>query len=381
MSPMNQRTLRPSANLRYPAYYVSKSGNDTTGDGTKPNPWLTISKALTTVPIAGGCYILVGAGTYAENTVGLGYLRIGRVFTNPVTVESESRARDVIIRGSASATYSIHFELTTAKLKFKNIDFTPQTITRAIVLMRGENVTDVTFDNCKFPAQNNEKAIEIYPAIGKVISGVSLTNCEITTPAGSTSSFGMMIGDDGLATGSVVNLTISGCTITGINHCILLGGSVNGATLTGNIITGQSSYGIVVKECTGVAISNNVIAGGTNATLYFKAANNSSATNNQLTNSAGGVALRAAQGDTGNKFGNLTFTGNHLTATGASPIYAWAGDVGDSGGCVVDYNEYTPGAAGFGAVRADANVLSLAELQAAWTGYGDGSNDSHSTVV
>jgi len=46
-------------------YYVTKIGNDTSGDGSSGNPWLTISYALTQV--SAGDTINVAAGTYNEN--------------------------------------------------------------------------------------------------------------------------------------------------------------------------------------------------------------------------------------------------------------------------------------------------------------------------
>lgn len=50
--------------------YVSKSGNDTTGDGTEGKPYLTIQKALNSIPhIAKGnkAIVMVDDGTYNEN--------------------------------------------------------------------------------------------------------------------------------------------------------------------------------------------------------------------------------------------------------------------------------------------------------------------------
>jgi hypothetical protein len=45
-------------------YYVSKTGNDSTGNGSEGNPYLTINKAIS---VSGnGSAIVVGAGTYSE---------------------------------------------------------------------------------------------------------------------------------------------------------------------------------------------------------------------------------------------------------------------------------------------------------------------------
>lgn len=50
-------------------FYVSKTGNDTTGDGSSANPYATITKALSTIPknLAGlNITLHIAGGTYAE---------------------------------------------------------------------------------------------------------------------------------------------------------------------------------------------------------------------------------------------------------------------------------------------------------------------------
>ena len=47
-------------------YYVSKDGNDTTGDGSKIAPWLTIGKVLTASGSQKGIVIDISEGTYTE---------------------------------------------------------------------------------------------------------------------------------------------------------------------------------------------------------------------------------------------------------------------------------------------------------------------------
>ena len=48
-------------------YYVAKNGNDTTGDGSIGNPWLTIQKAADTV--TAGNTVLVRAGIYDRSII------------------------------------------------------------------------------------------------------------------------------------------------------------------------------------------------------------------------------------------------------------------------------------------------------------------------
>jgi len=51
--------------------FISPTGNDTTGDGTKANPWATRAKAFATA--TGGKCLIHENGTYAETTMGLSY--------------------------------------------------------------------------------------------------------------------------------------------------------------------------------------------------------------------------------------------------------------------------------------------------------------------
>lgn len=61
--------------------YVSKSGNDGTGDGTSAKPYLTIQKALNSIPKNLNGFlaeIRIGAGTYNE-TVSIDFFADGRI--------------------------------------------------------------------------------------------------------------------------------------------------------------------------------------------------------------------------------------------------------------------------------------------------------------
>ena len=53
--------------------YVATTGNDTTGNGSRVNPYASLTKAMTVA--AGGDGILLADGTYAENTSASGALR------------------------------------------------------------------------------------------------------------------------------------------------------------------------------------------------------------------------------------------------------------------------------------------------------------------
>lgn len=67
--------------------FVSKSGNDSTGNGTSAKPYLTINKAISSIPrnINGrNCIINIAAGTYSENIAFHDFIG-GAVVVNGVT--------------------------------------------------------------------------------------------------------------------------------------------------------------------------------------------------------------------------------------------------------------------------------------------------------
>lgn len=67
-------------------YYVSTTGNDTTGDGSIGSPWLTMQKALDTVSLTGSIINMRG-GTYVSAGNETRWTRQGGS-TNPVTVQN-----------------------------------------------------------------------------------------------------------------------------------------------------------------------------------------------------------------------------------------------------------------------------------------------------
>jgi len=52
--------------VRATDFYVSKTGNDTSGDGTEANPWFSVGKAFQTVKPNENHLIRIGAGTFTE---------------------------------------------------------------------------------------------------------------------------------------------------------------------------------------------------------------------------------------------------------------------------------------------------------------------------
>jgi hypothetical protein len=414
-------------------YYVRKAGNDG-GDGSTGNPWLTIDHAIKTIPAAGGHTILVGDGTYGENSGG-GYLLITWVFTAPVTIRSESSdASKVIIQSASGNSYNTLYQVASgAGFIFEYLTFAMRVKEGPSGAMRIAQGSPVVFNHCKFAGLTDTTqrfGLLLSPSTGATISNVTLTACDFTM-VGAQNSFaaqldpgagtinninfvnctgtavqyalyvlqgctnvnvtggawtntglgaGICYGIDGETRTGAISGTISGATITSnSSHACLLGARLSGViTLTGCTING-GDYGVVVKENSGTVVTLNVIRNGTRGSLYFKGSTNGTATYNTISNSVGAPCFQALQGDTSHQFGNLTITHNLMDAEGTSQIYNIGPLVQDAGGVVSDYNIYYPAGSGlYGAVHADMSVANFAELRAAWAGYGDGSNDLHS---
>lgn len=81
-------------------YFVSKNGNDTTGNGSINNPYLTIQKAITVAEtgalpnVAAYATIMIGPGNYTEN------LTMTDGYTNLCAYTSDNRAYSVKILGT-----------------------------------------------------------------------------------------------------------------------------------------------------------------------------------------------------------------------------------------------------------------------------------------
>lgn len=416
-------------------YYVRKSGNDSTGDGSTGNPWLTLTKAMATMSTAGGHTLLIGDGDFAEDTSALGYWLIAKNFTAPVTIRGENYdANLVTIHGTSGTTYDTLISATTNNIIFQSVSFVMRTNATANGAIRIAQGTNLTFNSCNFigltASGQHRYGLYMIESGASAISNVVFNGCWfITTSGGFSGSYGAFIAKGGgtisgisfnlchmLATGyclyatggSDINVTggdfhtaaaatvayglddvTNPKTITGYidgalissntSHACLIGAGASGVILRNSKVVG-GDLGVVVKECVNAQILNNVIGDGTNGSLYFKGATGATASYNRIKNSVGGWCIRIGQGDTGDKVANITVTHNVVISQVTSKIFQWA-STDDTGGGVVDYNIYQVDGSGlFGLVRANASVATLPLLRTAWAGYGDGSNDSHSQL-
>ncbi|OGF21520.1 hypothetical protein A2316_01905 [Candidatus Falkowbacteria bacterium RIFOXYB2_FULL_38_15] len=90
-------------------YYVAKTGNDTTGDGSSGNPWLTLQKAEDTA--SNGDTVYANEGTYKENEAAIHGWRplkgITWIASGTVTVHGTAPGTRVLYSsGTAAASFT-----------------------------------------------------------------------------------------------------------------------------------------------------------------------------------------------------------------------------------------------------------------------------------
>lgn len=424
-------------------YYVRTPGNggNDGADGSAATPWATLSKALSTVSLAGGHTILMGNGTYQENTSANGYLLVQRAFADWVIVMPENGVfGDVTISGTNHTTYNLRFDnssyirLRWLKIvsavvltagtngllsltgtfdhySFENLVMTvtsSNTVTEQgfICEIGGTSVrTDITFDSCIIRQTGGFVIHGLRfdkTAAGATLSGITVKNCDINivgyalyaygvtdllVDGGSYigTTYGIITGVDGASTQTTIGIirnTYAKASGAG-GHALLVGASCSAMQVFNNSVDGSAGdQGLVVKNNNGTILTNNTILGGALNGLYFKGATNAVATYNTVRSAAGNAMKVGVESGTGNKCQNINFAHNRLIGTGVAGLLSWGPAADDLGGGICDYNLYSPlGSARLGLVRADASVLNYAELRAAWVGYGAGKNDLHSRIL
>lgn len=216
-------------------------------------------------------------------------------------------------------------------------------------------------------------------ATNLVISGGTATN----NGAANCVQFGADAASGGVAT--TVNIG-GGIVITkptgSIGHAVLFGNGCANCIANGVVVPVSYDYAVALKEHTGTEIKNCYLIAGTGANgaaVYCKAAVSANVHNNILRASRG-YCFQLLKGDTNNKCQNVTSQYNKMFAKDTAKLINWGDSTNDLGGGIEDYNVYSSGPSRFGIMRADTDVLTLAELQAAWTGYDVANNDTHSTL-
>jgi len=235
-----------------PTWYVETTGNDTTGDGSSGNPYLTLAKAETSA--SDGDTINVGSGTFeaaVSHTLAKQIAYVG------------AGSGSTILRGNNSARVIYLNSTKTKSLTGFTIDgLSSGTVPGNLVEGSGVNQA-TTFTDCSF---TNGKTISLKMNSG--MNGVTCSNCTFTAISTATEVVKV--------TGGASGVTLDGCTITVplglvMNGVIYHSGLSTSGTITINNcnITVLSNYGpirLISGGLSDVTITNNTITVGTNCT-------------------------------------------------------------------------------------------------------------------
>ncbi len=329
-------------------YYVSKTGNDTYGNGTQTwvdtdtstdwsagdtGPWLTINKALTT--ISSGDEVVIGDGTYVEDTSD-NYWTITQDFTSETIFRAENAHSGttwkVIIKGPAADAKNIYLNAAT-NITFKECQFVPNTNQDCCMRMLGANIK-IKFVNCDWTSTSTaaEAALDFvgtaaaynWQFIGCSFNGkgtlgviyankstrvdvqsVQFLNCTITSAAGTNSPLvDLQYGFKGLV--------FDTCTFThtGTSNVRAITIGVDGASAS----VASPCYGVVVRNCTistttsshallvgapihGARIEGcNITAPNVDYAIVIKTAGGAEVRNNLIVGGRTGIISRASYG-------------------------------------------------------------------------------------
>lgn len=227
--------------------YVATTGNDTTGDGTIGNPYLTPTKAEAMA--SNGDTVHIGAGTFEAATyftfakeiewygagVGVTLLRGNNasrvVYLNSTNVKN---FYDLTIDGLSSGTvpaYLIEGSGVDQATVFSGCGLTNG---RTTVLRLNSNMNGVTLDACAIDC-----AVTSLTTVVNFVGGnneVTINNCTITIPTGLTMS--AVFYQAGLITGGVITITNNNVTLLSNYAPIrLIGGGVADPVIEGNTFT------------------------------------------------------------------------------------------------------------------------------------------------
>jgi len=198
-------------------YYVSTTGNDTTGDGSSGAPWKTIQKAVDTVSTGTAHTILVAPGTYAETTYN--YLYINRndlritIQANGGTVTLSTANTDHVVR--------LHTALDTgtSSVTLVGLTLTPATVADVGVVYVSSVACPLTMTNCVLNPSGT--AINVAASASAAATRIlTLNNCTLNAGA----AYGINADD-------LAELIVDGCTIgAAATRQAILASTTNAAT-------------------------------------------------------------------------------------------------------------------------------------------------------
>jgi hypothetical protein len=290
-------------------YYLSTTGNDTTGNGSEALPWASMAKAEASA--ANSDTIRMAAGTYVHPTADA-YLTITKAFTwkadGAVIVRSNGTAvyalrvgaaanNNVFEPGTTGGTFTFDGRGLTASILISSTTgsttFTNCTFTNATMCVRALAAGPIAFTGCTFTGDAGVPMSYVFDVSN---AQTTLTGCTINPPSCANQALYF----EATQTESV---TVTGCTITGTYSNVFLQNIGNGALVfTNNTVNlGGTPRSVVVctSATTGdqpVTISGNTITCSapyldTSGVLRVSAGTHTTRiTNNSITFTAGAAA-------------------------------------------------------------------------------------------
>lgn len=381
-------------------YYVRKTGNDSTGDGSNANPWATYVKAKNTISIAGGHTVKMGTGGYDE-TDGAGYPVMNRSFVNPVVFESESGNPADVTLSSVSGTYNIYQNGAFANFTFRNITIKARTGTDCFTYNESAAFSGLRFENVIFDADGSNSTRAAFRSASAtpgaaITQSVVFDRCTLkasggvagwgirgsvnaSAPTGTrlniyayncraddgslNAPFEAGIGCGGYvyagrwfgAAGKGVQLAIDGpvnarTTAGGVygahiksvsSHAFLVGGGAQSVPVWGNLVE-DGDHAAVFKACDGTLAQHNVFKAGSINAILLKGAKNGIYRYNQLRSNLtlNNPTLANYDGDpTYVNTGNQVLSNLVVMVGTNSKAIRWDSP-GDGGGNIIDYTGY-----------------------------------------
>jgi len=352
--------------------YVNTTGNDVTGTGTIDNPYLTVSKGVTTVSTGGTVYIADGIYTGANNRG----ITIGR----NMTIQGQSEAGTIIDAQQLNRIFTIQntatvtiFDLTlrngkvtsqggainnNGSLTLNGCTFTDNNAIASGGAVYNDNGGSLTVIDCTFTGNT----VNMTGGNGGAIHNYNTLNVDGSSFTGNSANCGGAIYTDYAGTSIVTDSTFTGNTATANGGAIDNRGILtsNSNTFTNNIA--MINYGGAISNSGTLTVNGNTFTGNTadsGGAIFSEGTltvNGSIFTNNiaSFVSYAGvGGAICAASGTINYSafFNNTADEGNTIFAfdeyQGIDATKNWwgsnadpAGDIGEMASGLVNYNPW-----------------------------------------
>jgi hypothetical protein len=202
--------------------YVGKNGNDTDGDGSPLNPYLTISKAITEA--TSGTTIFVFPGTYTEDLT----MKAG------VNISTSTKFSVYVV---GTVTMNITGTVYAQQIVFKSS-------TGKVLNFIGTTAQNFQALACNFESLTGNANDAIYYSNTNASSKITLTDCVVTTYTSTTAKAINVV------TGSAGSAILANTTVQLVDNpdhvCIYLGGSIAYThtldQIVGQVVTANTAH-------------------------------------------------------------------------------------------------------------------------------------------